>query len=205
MKRITFRDLKAMVGSTRGLAIPTPKTLRESGHAALEATVGTDTRLRVYSSGFYTYETPAGTTVYAVDRCAGYEYDDGDCLASQWFDEEDWVVRLALSAEDRLERNQRRREEEGHFSYSRDTVERDDLRDPQDFTAVLECCEQVERMLATLTEKQRQVVQLRFVQQLPQIEVARRLGISQPMVAKHLAAAIAKLKKENLKRYEGRL
>lgn len=205
MKRITLRDLKALVGSTRGLAMPTAKALRESGEMALEAAVWADARLRVYRSGFYTYETPAGTTVYAVDRCAGYEYENGDCLDSQWFDEEDWVVRLALSAEDRLERNQRRKEEEGRFSYSRDAAEGKDLWDPQDFTATLESREQVEGMLAILTEKQLQAIQLCILQQLPQIEAARQLGISQPMVAKHLSAAIARLKKENLKSFEGRL
>ncbi|MEA5015034.1 MAG: sigma-70 family RNA polymerase sigma factor [Candidatus Limiplasma sp.] len=205
MKPITFRDLKALVGSTRGLALPTAKVLRESGEMALEAMVGAGIRLRVYRSGFYTYETSAGTTVYAVDRCAGYEYENGDYLASQWFEEEDWVVRLALSAEDRLERNQRRKEEEGRFSYSGDAAEGKDLWGPQDFTATLESREQVEGMLAILTEKQRQAIQLCILQQLPQMEAARQLGISQPMVAKHLSAAIARLKKENLKSFEGRL
>lgn len=194
MKRITFRDLKALVGSTRGLALPTAKALRESAEMALEEAVGSDAWLRVYRSGFYTYETPVGTTVYAVDRCAGYEYENGDCLDSQWFEEEDWVVRLALSAEDRLERNQRRKEEEGRFSYSGDAAEGKDLRDPQDFTVALDSREQVERMLAILTEKQRQAVQMYFFQGLSQREIAGVMGMQKQVVSRHIQAAMEKLK-----------
>lgn len=194
MKRITFRDLKALVGSTRGLALPTAKALREGGETVLEAAMGADAWLRVYRSGFYTYETPAGTTVYAVDRCAGYEYENGDCLAPQWFEEEDWAVRLALSAEDRLERNQRRKEEEGRFSYSADVTEGKDLRDPQDFTVALDSREQVERMLAILTEKQRQAVHMYFYQGLSQREIAGVMGIQKQAVSRHIQAAMEKLK-----------
>ncbi len=47
-----------------------------------------------------------------------------------------------------------------------------------------------------LTPREREIMVLRFVEQLPQTEVARRLGISQMHVSRLQRAALAQLKKE---------
>ena len=47
-----------------------------------------------------------------------------------------------------------------------------------------------------LTPREREIMVLRFVEQLPQTEVARRLGISQMHVSRLQRAALAQLKRE---------
>jgi RNA polymerase sigma-B factor len=47
-----------------------------------------------------------------------------------------------------------------------------------------------------LTPREREIMILRFVDELPQTEVARRLGISQMHVSRLQRAALAQLKRE---------
>lgn len=54
----------------------------------------------------------------------------------------------------------------------------------------------IEQALAHLTSRERQIMLLRFVDQLPQTEVARRLGISQMHVSRLQRAAIDHIRRE---------
>lgn len=54
----------------------------------------------------------------------------------------------------------------------------------------------IEQAMAHLTPRERQIMVLRFVEQLPQTEVARRLGISQMHVSRLQRAAIEQLRRE---------
>ncbi|MFR8852159.1 MAG: sigma factor-like helix-turn-helix DNA-binding protein [Gardnerella vaginalis] len=58
-----------------------------------------------------------------------------------------------------------------------------------------EWSEEMEHALSTLTDKQRQVICLMFVDDYRQSEIARMLGISSAGVKKHLDSAIVNLKK----------
>lgn len=52
----------------------------------------------------------------------------------------------------------------------------------------------LERAMAHLTRRERQIVALRFIEQLPQTEVARRLGISQMHVSRLQRAAVEQMR-----------
>ena len=54
----------------------------------------------------------------------------------------------------------------------------------------------VEQAMAHLTPRERQIMALRFIEELPQTEVAERLGISQMHVSRLQRAAIDTLRKE---------
>ena len=194
--KITFQALRKLVGSTTGMKLPTAKSLRESGvEIVASASVGEAGKLTVYRNGFFIYRTDSGSTVHAVDRCTEYIYEGDDALNASLLDDEVWMVRLALEGEDRLERNNNAREENNHFSYSDDSVERDDLRDPRDFATSWENHEATKWALECLTSKQRKVVELHFLTGLTYEQIGRRLNISKQAVAKHLNAAITRLAK----------
>jgi len=207
MKRITFNALRGLVSTTTGKAsgkatdkatskaLPTARMLRESGVPIIAQATLKDATLTVYENGFCAYSTPIGTTVYAVDRCGDYTYDGGDHLPEEMFGEEDWMVRLLLEGEDRLEHNNDVRESGNHFSYSADTTERDDLRDPYDFVEDLVNRDLVERMLAHLTEKQRRVVRMCLLCGMTHQQAADCLGISKQAVTKQIGAAIERFQK----------
>ncbi len=196
MTPITLKELKKLVSPTQGQKLPTAKALRESNSEVVaEAAIGAHGELRVYQSGFYSYETANGATVYAVDRCGEYRYEGGDALDKTVLEDMDWTVSLMLAGEDRLEHNQIQREENDHFSYSHDVVEGSDLRDPFDFVAALEEKESIDRMLAVLTEKQRKLVLLHFVKGATHREIASQIGISHQAVTKAIRLAIEQMKK----------
>jgi len=52
------------------------------------------------------------------------------------------------------------------------------------------------QVMAHLTPRERKILALRFVEQLPQTEVAKRLGISQMHVSRLQRAAVEHLRKE---------
>jgi RNA polymerase sigma-B factor len=54
----------------------------------------------------------------------------------------------------------------------------------------------LERAMAHLSPRERRIMALRFVEQLPQTEVAKRLGISQMHVSRLQRAAVDHLRKE---------
>jgi len=190
---ITFKDLRNLVGTTAGKALPTARALRESGIPIIVQAMARDGKLTVYENGFYTYSTPSGTTVYAVDRCHSNAHNSGDLLTEDILEGADWTVRLLLESEDRLEDNNNAREG-NHFSYSADTTERDDMRDPYNFVEDLENRDLVERMMARLTEKQRQIVLMYFIEKKNQQEIAEILSIRKQVVSRHVQAAIKKMR-----------
>ena len=121
------------------------------------------------------------------------------CLPEQFFEKEPWYVRLVLEGEDRLEHNQRAKEQERTASYSaiseewqvmgnlegnplKHLVERENLKE------ILQC----------LTERQRTAVSLCFFQQKTQSEAAKELGITSPAVSAILSQAARRLRKKYL-------
>ena len=60
----------------------------------------------------------------------------------------------------------------------------------------VEAQEVLERVMSHLTPRERQILALRFVEQLPQTEVAKRLGISQMHVSRLQRAAVEHLRRE---------
>ena len=200
MNYISLRELRGLVKRTKGRKLPTAKALRESGaEVVARAEIGADAALTVYRNGFFTYSAAGGTTVYAVDRCAGYAYDDGEVLDAELFDGGEWTLRLMMAGEDRLEHNRNAREEKKRLYYKDDhqggDLERDEIRDPGDFTLNLESKEAVDRLLDVLTDRQRKTVELYFMEGLTQQEIAERLGIGQRSVSYALEAAVKKIKK----------
>ena len=159
-----------------------------------KAAIGQDGELTVYESGFFLYKANGRVTVGAVERCGSYIYDSGDVLDAAAFENADWTVRLVMEGEEQLAHNNEKRHG-SVYSYSNDTVERDDLRDPFDLATAVANRDLLEHVLGCLTEKQRKVVMLRFVDGLTQQEIGDRLGIGQRSVSYLLEAAIKKLKK----------
>lgn len=195
MKNPSLRELRAQISTTNGKPLPTAKALRESGSMVVaSASIGRDGELCVYQNGFFLYKAAGRVTVGAVDRCDGYVYDGGDELDATLFEDAEWTVRLMLEGEGRLEHNNEKRHG-NTFSYSGDTVEGSDLRDSFDLAALVADRDLLERALCCLTEKQRQAVELRFVNGLTQQEIGVRLGCSQRAIAYLLEAAMRKMKK----------
>lgn len=70
-------------------------------------------------------------------------------------------------------------------------VEADDVLDDEAAAVRDEMLELLRELVATqLTARQREIVELAFVEQLTQAEIAERLGITQQVVSKHLFGVV---------------
>lgn len=72
----------------------------------------------------------------------------------------------------------------------------DVLPDNSDQYSAVERAEWLRPALARLTDRERRVVELRFVEDLSQVQIARRLGVSQNHVSRLLAGILAALRDE---------
>jgi RNA polymerase sigma-B factor len=52
----------------------------------------------------------------------------------------------------------------------------------------------MERLMRTLTEREREVLRLRFAEDLTQSEIGRRVGVSQMHVSRLIRQSVAKLR-----------
>ena len=212
----TYGQLKAMVGVTEGMKIPTRKQLIESDVKVLFHETVCGSEYTVYENGFYIYSCDGHSTVYGVDRCRriGYEhtygegksaYNKTDYIDEAEFIDGPWYMPLMIVGEHRLEHNMDSREQ-GHvdFSLSNDGTDWDEFCRADDFTVALEeAAEQEEeiqrlyRAMEYLTEEQKKVIRLRYwdKRELTQTEIAEIIGTSQPNVNKHLKAALKCIKK----------
>ena len=80
-----------------------------------------DTWIAAYQNGYALYCACGHSTVFPVHTCGAYLYMSSGVssyLPEQFFEKEPWYVRLVLEGEDRLEHNQRAKEQERTASYS---------------------------------------------------------------------------------------
>ena len=128
-----------------------------------------------------------------VDASSGVS----SCLPEQFFEKEPWYVRLALEGEDRLEHNQRAKEQERTASYSAISEEWQVMGNLEGnpLKHLVER-ENLEEILQCLTERQKTAVSLCFFQQKTQREAAKELGITCPAVSAILSQAARRLRKK---------
>ena len=198
---LTLQELKEITETTKhGIKMPTARNLRETGKTVAEKHLKNDAWITAYQNGYALYHASGHSTVFPIHTCGAYLYVSNGVssyLPKHFFEKEPWYVRLVLEGEDRLDRNQRAKEQERTVSYSAVSEEWEAIgnagRNP------LECLvhrENMKEILRCLTERQRAAVSLCFFQQKSRKEAARELGISSPAVSAILLQAARRLRKK---------
>lgn len=198
----SFRELKAMVGRTAGQKLPSAKTLRESADEILFSFERGDVTLTVFASGYFIYECCGKETVSAVDRCQEiiYEYQDGEIRKVEESDFRDGpcLIPLLVKGEDRVVENMDRYERYWHeFSLSNDGEDwatEASAQSAEDYFIREEDALQIRDGLEKLTKRQRQIVQLYYVDGLSQYEIADLLHLKRTSVQSVLEAGMRRLK-----------
>lgn len=176
--------------------IPTAKNLRETGRAVVEKQLENKTWIAAYQNGYALYHACGHSTVFPIHTCRAYLYVSSGVssyLPEQFFEKEPWYVRLVLEGEDRLDRNQRAKEQERTISYNTISEMKDMGENPLERLVDRENRKEI---LYCLTERQRVAVNLCFFQQKTQKEAAKELGISSPAVSTILSQADRRLRKK---------
>lgn len=198
---MTLQELKEIIEIPQyGIKMPTAKYLRETGRAIAERQLKNGTWIAVYQNGCALYHAYSHSTVFPVHTCGAYVYASNgvsSCLPEQFFEKEPWYVRLVLEGEDRLEHNQRVKEQERTASYSAISEEWQVMGNLEGnpLKHLVER-ENIEEILQCLTERQKTAVTLCFFQQKTQGEVAKELGITSSAVSAILSQAARRLRKK---------
>ena len=198
---LTLEELKGITEiPERRIKMPTAKNLRETGRAVAEKKLENNTWITVYQNGYALYHACGHSTVFSIHTCGAYLYVSSGIssyLPEQFFEKEPWYVRLVLEGEDRLDRNQRAKEQERNVSYNAIAEEWEVMGNEREnpLESLVER-ESRKEILRCLTERQKAAVSLCFFQQKSRKEAAKELGISSPAVSTILSQAARRLRKK---------
>lgn len=198
---LTLQELKEITETTKhGIKMPTARNLRETGKTVAEKHLKNDAWITAYQNGYALYHANGHSTVFPIHTCGAYlyvSYGVSSYLPEHFFEKEPWYVRLVLEGEDRLDRNQRAKEQERTVSYSAISEEWKVIGNAEgNPLEYLVHEENRKEILCCLTKRQREAVSLCFFQQKSRKEAARELGISSPAVSTILLQAARRLRKK---------
>ena len=200
----SFRELKAMVGSTAGQKLPSARKLHEDGGEILFSYEHGDTTLTVFASGFFLYECYDRKTVSAVDRCKEiiYQYQDGEIrrIEEAEFRDGPCLIPLLMAGDDRVAHNLDSYEWYWH-EFSLDNDGEDWTKEASTMSAEdeylhSEDISQVREEMDGLTERQQQIVRLYYCEGKSQYEIASLLHIGRSRVQKVLNASLRRMRRD---------
>lgn len=200
-RKITLRELKAMLPPTTGKKLPSPKHLRENAALMIRADVS-GCVMEVYQSGFAVYRVPNHFSVLRMEHVgrALYESETDGWHSSVNLEDEDWVIGVMLCGEERLEQMRQISAEASLVSLTNSSPDETgadmEIDAGVDVLAEVIAADEKKQMLDCLTERQRQVVELFYFEGLLQADIAGRLGISIPVVCKRIKAAERAIRKK---------
>lgn len=199
---LTLKELKKIVKvADVEKRIPSVKSLKEH-KVVVKEMINADTTISVYDHGYVLYTAGNQSTVFPLHSCDDYEYvsvtGDNKELNKEFFDNENWYIRLLMEAEDRMAYSQSKiSTNHGVFSNSDVTDDAEIMRGSlKDFVDDVIDREILNALIKELTERQKTVLNLVYFEEMRQQDVADYLGIKQQSVNDLLDRALKKMKKK---------
>ena len=207
---ITLRQLRSMIQPTSGKELPLKSSLKEAAPIATFA--DEEFHINVYKSRFALVRKGKHQTVIRADEKGGYSYDpahrnpdlstrrkDGGAtpldVEEEVFLDKPWPIKLVLMAEDQIAENADNNERRWLSEHANICEEMNEL-----FGAVKSVEDEVvgklmmAKAIKTLTEKQKDVFVLYYVEGYSQEEIAERFGVTQETISKHLITGLKKVR-----------
>jgi RNA polymerase sigma factor, sigma-70 family len=191
--------------------IPSVKSLKEH-KVVVKEMINADTTISVYDHGYVLYTAGNQSTVFPLHSCDDYEYvsvtGDNKEFNKEFFDNENWYIRLLMEAEDRMTYSQSKiSTNHGVFSNSDVTDDAEIMRgSSKDFVDDVIDREILHALIKELTERQKMVLNLVYFEEMRQQDVADYLGIKQQSVNDLLNRALKTMKKrrktKNFKKFQ---
>lgn len=199
---LTLKELKKIVKvADMEKRIPSVKSLKEH-KVVVKEMINADTTISVYNHGYVLYTAGNQSTVFPLHSCDDYEYvsvtGDNKEFNKEFFDNENWYIRLLMEAEDRMAYSQSKiSTNHGVFSNSDVTDDAEIMRgSSKDFVDDVIDREILHALIKELTERQKMVLNLVYFEEMRQQDVADYLGIKQQSVNDLLDRALKKMKKK---------
>lgn len=199
---LTLKELKKIVKvADVEKRIPSVKSLKEH-KVVVKEMINADTTISVYDHGYVLYTAGNQSTVFPLHSCDDYEYvsvtGDNKEFNKEFFDNENWYIRLLIEAEDRMAYSQSKiSTNHGVFSNSDVTDDAEIMRgSSKDFVDDVIDREILNALIKELTERQKTVLNLVYFEEMRQQDVADYLGIKQQSVNDLLNRALKMMKKK---------
>ena len=199
---LTLKELKKIVKvADVEQRIPSVKSLKEH-KVVVKEMINADTTISVYDHGYVLYTAGNQSTVFPLHSCDDYEYvsvtGDNKEFNKEFFDNENWYIRLLMEAEDRMAYSQSKiSTNHGVFSNSDVTDDAEIMRgSSKDFVDDVIDREILNALIKELTERQKTVLNLVYFEEMRQQDVADYLGIKQQSVNDLLNRALKTMKKK---------
>ena len=199
---LTLKELKKIVKvADVEKRIPRVKSLKEH-KVVVKEMINADTTISVYDHGYVLYTAGNQSTVFPLHSCDDYEYvsvtGDNKEFNKEFFDNENWYIRLLMEAEDRMAYSQSKiSTNHGVFSNSDVTDDAEIMRgSSKDFVDDVIDREILNTLIKELTERQKTVLNLVYFEEMRQQDVADYLGIKQQSVNDLLNRALKTMKKK---------
>ena len=199
---LTLKELKKIVKvADVEKRIPSVKSLKEH-KVVVKEMINADTTISVYDHGYVLYTAGNQSTVFPLHSCDDYEYvsvtGDNKEFNKEFFDNENWYIRLLIEAEDRMAYSQSKiSTNHGGFSNSDVTDDAEIMRgSSKDFVDDVIDREILNALIKELTERQKTVLNLVYFEEMRQQDVADYLGIKQQSVNDLLNRALKTMKKK---------
>lgn len=199
---LTLKELKKIVKvADVEKRIPSVKSLKEH-KVVVKEMINADTTISVYDHGYVLYTAGNQSTVFPLHSCDDYEYvsvtGDNKEFNKEFFDNENWYIRLLMEAEDRMAYSQSKiSTNHGVFSNSDVTDDAEIMRgSSKDFVDDVIDREILHTLIKELTERQKMVLNLVYFEEMRQQDVADYLGIKQQSVNDLLNRALKTMKKK---------
>ena len=199
---LTLKELKKIVKvADMEKRIPSVKSLKEH-KVVVKEMINADTTISVYDHGYVLYTAGNQSTVFPLHSCDDYEYvsvtGDNKEFNKEFFDNENWYIRLLMEAEDRMAYSQSKiSTNHGVFSNSDVTDDAEIMRgSTKDFVDDVIDREILNALIKELTERQKTVLKLIYFEEMRQQDVADYLGIKQQSVNDLLSRALKTMKKK---------
>ena len=199
---LTLKELKKIVKvADMEKRIPSVKSLKEH-KVVVKEMINADTTISVYDHGYVLYTAGNQSTVFPLHSCDDYEYvsvtGDNKEFNKEFFDNENWYIRLLMEAEDRMAYSQSKiSTNHGVFSNSDVTDDAEIMiGSSKDFVDDVIDREILHALIKELTERQKMVLNLVYFEEMRQQDVADYLGIKQQSVNDLLNRALKTMKKK---------
>ena len=199
---LTLKELKKIVKvADMEKRIPSVKSLKEH-KVVVKEMINADTTISVYDHGYVLYTAGNQSTVFPLHSCDDYEYvsvtGDNKEFNKEFFDNENWYIRLLMEAEDRMAYSQSKiSTNHGVFSNSDVTDDAEIMRgSSKGFVDDVIDREILNALMKELTERQKTVLNLVYFEEMRQQDVAAYLGIKQQSVNDLLNRALKTMKKK---------
>lgn len=158
-------------------------------------------RLTAYENGYVTYINGRRKTVVALKQCGNYTYftrTGEKYIPESSFMEMPWYVRVQMEADDRIVHNTTAYEKDKNIRFHQSDLDENSASDEICMEQMLETEQQVEQLLALLTERQALIMRLCYLEELERKTVAEILGISISAVTDAISKSIKRLRKKLL-------